>query len=342
VKHGAPHLLIFALISALAAGLVFAARDTPADLDDRDLQPMLEAWQRRGPVSPLPHPSPAHADKAALGAALFHSRLLSRDGSIACASCHSPEAGGGDGRPRSVGVGGAVGALNAPSIFNAALGLAQFWDGRAATLEEQVAGPIHEPSEMGSSWDEVVARLAAEPSMRARFERLYPDGGISPASVADAIAHYERRLVPVDGDFDRYLRGDEQAISAEARAGFARFKAFGCASCHQGVGVGGNMYQRFGVMGDYFADRGGATETDLGRYRVTGREEDRHVFKVPSLRNVALTAPYFHDGSAATLDEAIRIMARYQLGREIGADDRRLIAAFLDSLTGRVASGAAR
>src|SRR5690606_2902337 len=128
----------------------------------------------------------------------------------------------------------------------------------------------------------------------------------------------------------------ERAISATAREGFARFKAFGCASCHQGVGVGGNMYQRFGVMGDYFADRGGVTEADLGRYRVTGRDEDRHVFKVPSLRNVALTAPYFHDGSAATLDEAIRVMARYQLGREIGEDDRRLIAAFLESLTGRV------
>ncbi|NLF54223.1 MAG: c-type cytochrome [Thauera phenolivorans] len=342
MKHGAPHLLIFAFISALAGGLVFAARDTQAGIDDRDLHPMLQAWQRGGPVSPVPHPPPSLGEKAALGEALFHSRLLSHDGSIACASCHSPEAGGGDGRPHSVGVGGAVGEINAPSVLNAALGLAQFWDGRAATLEEQVAGPIHEPHEMGSSWEEVLARLAADPPLRARFDRIYPHEGISPATVADAISHYERSLVPVDADFDRYLRGDERAISATAREGFARFKAFGCASCHQGVGVGGNMYQRFGVMGDYFADRGGVTEADLGRYRVTGRDEDRHVFKVPSLRNVALTAPYFHDGSAATLDEAIRVMARYQLGREIGEDDRRLIAAFLESLTGRVAPRATR
>jgi cytochrome c peroxidase len=149
--------------------------------------------------------------------------------------------------------------------------------------------------EMGSRWEDVVARLAAIDTYDSAFNAAYKDG-VTKANIANAIASYERTLVTPDSRFDRYLRGDDQAISAAEKLGYAKFKQYGCVACHQGVNVGGNMFQKFGVMGDYFAERGAPTDADLGRYRVTKEESDRNVFKVPSLRNVAVTAPYFHDG----------------------------------------------
>jgi cytochrome c peroxidase len=267
-----------------------------------------------------------------LGERLFRDTRLSSDDTVACVSCHDLERGGMDGQRVSTGVAGARGGINAPTVFNASFNFVQFWDGRAATLEEQAAGPIHNPLEMASNWEQVLAKLRADPEYPARFAASYRDG-LTAANVADAIATFERSLVTPDAPFDRYLRGDAGALTADALEGYRRFKAYGCTSCHQGSHVGGNLYQRFGVLRDYFTGRP-VTREDLGRYNVTGREEDRHVFKVPSLRNVALTAPYFHDASAATLDEAIAIMGRYQLGRELSTEDRRLIAAFLHSLTG--------
>lgn len=285
------------------------------------------------PISPLP-PAPAlPADKIALGERLFMDPRLSRDNSLACAGCHDLAKGGTDRRRYSVGVGGAIGSINAPTVFNSGFNFVQFWDGRAASLETQAAGPIHNPVEMDSTWDQVLAKLRADHTYHQAFERVYADG-LTAANVVDAIATFERSLVTPDSPFDRYLRGDADALTADEREGYRRFKEFGCASCHQGVHVGGNMYQRFGVMEDYFAGRPD-TPGDLGRYNVTGRDEDRHVFKVPSLRNVALTPPYFHDGSAATLEEAVAVMGRVQLGRDLGAEDKRLIVAFLRTLTGQ-------
>jgi cytochrome c peroxidase len=298
-------------------------------------EPVVPPERSNEALVPLPPVPDLPADKVALGRLLFLDPRLSHDNTIACASCHDLDRGGNDGRRFSVGVGGAVGAVNAPTVLNASLNFVQFWDGRAASLEEQAAGPVHNPMEMASNWDEVVAKLRADANYRREFRRLYPEG-IAPASIVDAIATFERTLT-TDSPFDRFLRGDSQAIDAKAREGYRRFKELGCASCHQGVNIGGNMFQRFGVMGDYFADRAGrqpAGSADLGRFNVTGREEDRHVFKVPSLRNVALTAPYFHDGSAPDLDHAVLIMARYQLGRELSNDDVRAIVAFLRTLTG--------
>lgn len=286
------------------------------------------------PLPPLPALPP---DKVALGKALFFEARLSRDNTISCASCHDLGAAGNDGRRVSVGVGGALGPINAPSVFNASLNFVQFWDGRAASLEEQAGGPIQNPLEMASNWQEVIGKLEADDHYRREFNRLYPEG-IAATSIVDAIATFERTLLTPDSAFDRFLRGEPEAIDARAEAGYRRFKEFGCASCHQGANVGGNMFQRFGVMGDYFGDRAARQPigpADLGRYNVTHREEDRHVFKVPSLRNVALTAPYFHDGSAATLEDAVAVMARYQLGRDLTQEDIGLIVAFLETLTGK-------
>ncbi len=333
-KRNLSHPFFIGGLSAFAGALVALTWHTdPAPFPEARVPSVPPPAVRSEPISPLPEPPLEPIAKVALGDRLFHDPRLSSDGTVACAGCHDLGKGGTDRRARSLGVGGAVGSINAPTVFNAAFNFAQFWDGRAATLEAQVAGPLHDPAEMASNWTRVVASLQADPDYRRGFAAVYPDG-ITPDNVSDAIASFERTLVTPDAPFDRYLRGDREAIPPDAVEGYARFKSFGCTSCHQGVNVGGNLFQRFGAMGDYFADRGNVTRADLGRFNVTGREADRHVFKVPSLRNVAVTAPYFHDGSAQTLDEAVAVMGRYQLGREIEAEDRRLIVAFLRTLTG--------
>lgn len=284
-------------------------------------------------VLPLRPPVGLSADKVALGERLFNDKRLSRDNTVACATCHRLDRGGVDGSRYATGIGGAVGAINTPTVFNASLNFVQFWDGRAKTLEEQAAGPVHNPIEMDSNWSQVLTKLRADDDYPAKFARLYR-GGLSAEAIVDAIATFERTLVTTDSRFDRYLRGEHAAISAEEVEGYRRFRDYGCTSCHQGALLGGNMFQKFGVLGDYFA--GGETrDADLGRYNVTHRAEDRHVFKVPTLRNIALTAPYFHDGSAETLEQAVAVMGRYQLGRELGEHDVRLIVAFLHTLTGR-------
>lgn len=286
------------------------------------------------PIIPLPLNIPGlDSDKVALGAKLFHDPRLSKDKTISCASCHGLGSGGVDRLVVSIGIGGAKGPINAPTVFNSGFNFRQFWDGRAASLEEQIEGPIHAPAEMGSDWPLITARLRNIPDYVRAFNKTYA-GIISPANIKDAIATFERSLFTPNSPFDRYLRGDTDALSAAAEQGYQRFKSYGCVSCHQGVGIGGNMYQTFGVLGDYFADRGNITKADLGRFNLTGDPADQYVFKVPGLRNVALTAPYFHDGSAQTLEEAVEIMGRYQLGRLLSGEDIQLISAFLRSLTG--------
>lgn len=332
MNHRIP--LLAAAVAAVAASLWWAAGGAEkASVSNMVSAPALEAaFHGSEPLMPLPATGPLPAVRVALGERLFRDKRLSADNTVACVSCHDLERGGVDGQPVSTGIGGARGGINAPTVFNAGFNFVQFWDGRAATLEEQAAGPIHNPLEMASNWDQVLAKLRADPDYPEHFAASYRDG-LTAANIADAIATFERSLVTPNAPFDRYLRGEAGALSAEAQEGYRRFKAYGCTSCHQGAHVGGNLFQRFGVLRDYFAGRR-VTRDDLGRYNVTGREEDRHVFKVPSLRNVALTAPYFHDASAATLDEAIAVMGRFQLGRELSVEDRRLIAAFLHSLTG--------
>jgi cytochrome c peroxidase len=289
--------------------------------------------KRQEPILPIPLGQSFDARKVALGKRLFHDPMLSRDGSVSCASCHSLQQGGSDGRSRSIGIGGETGPINAPTVFNAGLNFRQFWDGRAESLEAQVDGPLQAPAEMGATWDEVIARLKRESSYAAEFKAAYPDG-IRRENVRHAIAEFERSLVTPNARFDRFLRGEASALTPEEQAGYAKFKNYGCISCHQGVNVGANMFQRMGAIGDYFADRGNITTADFGRFNVTGNEADRFFFKVPSLRNVAVTPPYFHDGSAPTLEAAVAAMARYQLGRALPDEDLADIVKFLRTLTG--------
>lgn len=279
------------------------------------------------PILPVPAAAPQHPARVALGRRLFSDGRLSGNGVVSCASCHDVKKGGADSSARSIGFSGRLTALNTPTVFNAALNFRQFWNGRASTLEQQVGMVVENPVEMGAKWPDVVRKVAADGSYRQAFGSAYRDG-VTRANIENALASYERTLVTPDSRFDRYLKGDGGAITTMEKAGYLRFKQYGCVSCHQGVNVGGNMFQKYGVV----AAPPLAQAVELGRFRLTGKAQDKHVFKVPGLRNVARTAPYFHDGSAATLDQAIAAMFRYQLGRESSSEDRQLIAAFLATL----------
>jgi len=289
----------------------------------------------REPIAPLEAPRAAPRELIELGRDLFHDVRLSKNDSVSCAHCHPLARAGVDGLRVSVGVEGRRGLINAPTVYNTADQIAQFWDGSADSLEALVLeGPLQDPLEMDSNWPDALAKLGSDPVLRARFEQLFDDG-LTKENVARAIAVFVAGLVTLDSPFDRWLKGDEAALDARQKEGYALFKSYGCIACHQGRNVGGNMYATMGVMGDYFADRGGElTRADLGRFNVTGRDSDRFVFKVPSLRLVVRTAPYFHDGSAATLEEAVTVMARYQLGRELPEAHLQAIVAFLKSLAG--------
>lgn len=293
-----------------------------------------QAWAGE-PISPIPLDvdNKLNPKIVALGEILFNDKRLSKDNTISCASCHDLLTGGVDGAQVSIGINGARGPINAPTVFNSGYNFRQFWDGRAKSLEEQAAGPVHNPLEMGSNWTEVLPKLGNDGALVARFKEIYADG-VQPHNIQDAIATFERSLTTPNSRFDKYLRGDKAALSDDELKGYQLFKSYGCVSCHQGTNIGGNMFQVFGAMNNYFADRGGITTADLGRYNVTKAAADKHVFKVPSLRNVALTSPYFHNGSVNTLPEAVDVMFRYQLGRTAPQADKELISSFLHTLTG--------
>ncbi len=283
------------------------------------------------PLPPVPTLDPA---KVELGRQLFNEPRLSGNNTLSCASCHRLETGGADNKAFSSGSDGKPLAINTPSVFNASLNFKQFWNGRADTLEAQVEQVVTSPVEMSSDWKTVVQNLSAMPLYQSAFTQAYPDG-ITAANVQNALATYERTLLTPNSRFDQYLRGNTELLTIQEKYGYQRFKDYGCIACHQGVNIGGNMFQKFGVMGDYFKARGNPVEADLGRYLVTKDEEDRYVFKVPSLRNVAVTAPYFHDASAKTLEEAVDVMFKYQLGRIPSQEDKDLIVQFLKTLTGQ-------
>jgi cytochrome c peroxidase len=323
---------IAAAAAALVA-LVFVGCDDRRATSAASTGPVTDGTDKGAAISPLVAPTGLDPRKVALGEKLFRDKRLSADDTIACATCHVLESGGVDHRRLSAGIGGAEVPLNAPTVFNSGLSFRQFWNGRVGTLEEQVDGPLTGAVEMGADWEHVLGKLGKDAALASEIGAIYPSGA-NATNVRDAIATFERSLVTPGSRFDRYLGGDAQAINAEETRGYRIFTDFGCVSCHQGAGIGGNMFQRFGVLGDYFKDRGNETAADLGRYNVTHAEEDRHVFKVPSLRNVAVTAPYFHDGSAETLDAAVHVMARYQLARELEPAEASALVAFLKTLTG--------
>jgi cytochrome c peroxidase len=273
--------------------------------------------------------NPVTSEKVALGKALFFEPRLSQSGLVSCNTCHNLAAGGVDGLPTSVGHHWQIGSRNAPTVWNAALQIAQFWDGRAKDVEEQAMGPLLNPKEMASSRDLVVARLKSIPQYREAFRKAFP-GEKDPVTfenTAKAIAAFERTLL-TPSRFDRFLQGDQNALSGEEKEGLKTFVEVGCVSCHNGVGVGGGMFQKFGIF------RKLEGFDDLSRYEVTKNEADRYVFKVPSLRNVALTAPYFTNGSVWDLEQAVRIMADLQLNKKLSDGEVKKIVAFLRSLTG--------
>lgn len=310
----------FAAGWAVAFGLAMCAECAAAEALDE-------------PILPLPQVMELDPGRVALGEKLFNDPRLAHNNALACASCHQIEQGGGDGLPRSITNSGDADLTNAPSIFNRAFNFRQTWRGAFRTLEEQAEADLMNPSHAATTWNELLPKLEADAGYAARFVQLY--GALRKEHVLDAIAAYERSLITPNAPFDRYLRGDADAINAEQKHGYALFKSYGCISCHQGINVGGNLFQKFGLFENYFKLRGGPlTLADLGRFNVTHDERDRHVFRVPSLRNVAVTAPYFHDGSIDRLDLAVGIMARVQLGRRPPADDVQAIVAFLTSLTG--------
>jgi cytochrome c peroxidase len=285
------------------------------------------------PIQPIPLSLNQDPARVELGRRLFHDVRVSGNGRVSCASCHDLSQGGADGRARSPGLHGGLSEVNTPTVLNAALNAKQFWNGRANSLEEQIDQVVRNPVEMGATWELVVERVAQDAAYRQGFASAYRDG-VTKANIQNAIASFERSLITPNSRFDKFLRGDANAISQPQKAGYAAFKRYGCVACHQGVNVGGNMFQKFGVMGDYFERRGNPSQADLGRFLATGKDSDRHVFKVPGLRNVALTAPYFHDASAKTLADAVDTMFRVQLGRSASAADKAAIVDFLTSLTG--------
>lgn len=294
---------------------------------------------RNEPVRPIPDSVSVDPAKVLLGEALYHDTRLSGDGTISCATCHGVGTAGVDNLQYSKGIGGQFGGINAPTSFNACFNFVQFWDGRAATLADQAAGPPLNPIEMGSkSFDEIVGKLSADEAFAKEFLAVYPEG-MNQSTITDAITEYEKTLITPNSPFDRYLKGDAQALAAEEVEGYALFKQYNCATCHAGVNMGGLSYEMMGKREDYFKDReinskSGLTDADNGRWAQTGLERDRYRFKTPTLRNVSLTWPYYHDGSVPTLDKAVEMMSQYQVGRTMSVDEVAKVTSFLNTLTG--------
>jgi cytochrome c peroxidase len=268
----------------------------------------------REPIAPVPAPPAADPRKLALGEHLFTDPRLSHDGTRACSSCHDTRTNGADGNPHDTTPGGAELAFNTSTVFNAALSFRVSWEGRFRTLEAQADASLENPELMGISTDEVLARLREDPALTSQFQDIYGHG-IDRPSLLDAIASYERSLVTPDSRFDQWLRGNKDALTAQEGHGYQLFKSLGCISCHQGVNVGGNLFERHGIYHPLASPM-------------------PELLRVPSLRNVATTPPYFHDGSAPSLEDAIRKMGMAQLDQNLSDDQVGDIIAFLRSLTG--------
>lgn len=295
-------------------------------------------WRQNEPLQAIPDAVPTCPEKADLGKRMYYDTRISLDGTISCASCHMLDQGGVSDKSNrtSEGINGQFGGVNAPTVYNAYYNVQQFWNGRAADLQEQAAGPPANPVEMGDqTWDQIVERLRQDKALAREFEQLFPGEGLTQNTVTLVIAEFEKTLLTPNNAFDRYLKGDEEAISEDAKQGYLAFKQNSCAACHVGKIAGGQSFERLGIYGDYFADRDASiayNADDDGLKGFTGKESDLHRFKVPGLRNVALTAPYFHDGSVATLEEAVQKMAKYELGKELDKKTEGEIVSFMETL----------
>jgi len=281
------------------------------------------------PIQPIRPVQSVNLAQVELGKKLYFDPRLSRSGFISCNSCHNLSMGGTDNLKTSIGHNWQEGPINAPTVLNSSLNVAQFWDGRARDLKEQAGGPIENPKEMAFSHTLTIHVLQSIPEYAIEFKQVFGVDEITIDEVTEAIAEFEKTLVTPNSRFDRWLLGEQEAITAQELAGYELFKTSGCAACHNGEAVGGTSFQKMGIVEPY------QTSNPVeGRIAVTGKDADRFTFKVPTLRNVELTYPYFHDGEAETLTEAVDIMGRLQLGRKYTSDENHQIVAFLKTLTG--------
>ena len=278
-------------------------------------------------IVPIPEHAPYNKQKAKLGEMLFFDTSLSNDKTISCASCHNPAEGWADKRPVSIGVYGRKGIIQSPTVLNARFNFVQMWNGKFANLKEQINGPIHNPAEMNMSNKLIEKRLNSSKMYKKLFKKIYHKNYITYDMMADAIAEFEKTLYTPDSKFDLYLKGKAKLNKTEQK-GYVLFKSYGCVICHNGVNVGGNSFEKIGIvhpMKNCIDDR----------YTLTHNPDDKCVYKVPTLRNISLTAPYFHDASAKTLVEAVEMMGYYNLGIKIPKNDAKYIVSFLKTLTGK-------
>jgi len=287
------------------------------------------AAPRNEPIQPIEPAKITDEAKVELGKQLFFDPRLSKSGFISCNSCHNLSMGGTDNLPTSIGDQWQEGPINSPTVLNSSLNVAQFWDGRAADLQAQAGGPIDNPMEMGFTHDLAVEVLESIPQYVDSFKKVYNVKKITINEVTDAIAEFEKTLVTPNSRFDLWLKGDDKALTKVELKGYELFKNTGCTACHNGVNIGGNSFQKMGLYEEYVTQN--AAEGVAG---LTGNDLDRFKFKVPTLRNVELTYPYFHDGEYWTLEEATDVMARLQLGRTLKKDEIDSIVAFMKTLTG--------
>jgi len=281
------------------------------------------------PVQPIAPAKIQYPDRVELGKKLWFDPRLSRSGFISCNSCHNLSMGGSDNLKTSIGDKWKQGGINSPTVLNSSLNFVQFWDGRAKDLQEQAHGPIANPIEMAFTHDLAVDTLQSIPEYVAEFRKVFKSDKLTMAEITLAIAAFEETLVTPNARFDKWLKGNKKAIDAQELRGYQLFKNSGCVACHSGPNVGGNSFQKMGIVEPYKT-----SNPSEGRAGVTGKDVDRFNFKVPTLRNVALTYPYFHDGEAATLTEAVDVMGRLQLGRKFTSEENADIVAFLKTLTG--------
>jgi cytochrome c peroxidase len=286
--------------------------------------------QGQEPVSPVPAPKAVNPAAVELGKKLFFDPRLSKSGFISCNSCHNLSLGGTDNLKTSIGHNWQQGPINSPTVLNSRLNLAQFWDGRAKDLKEQAGGPIANPGEMAFTHELAIETLRSIPGYVDEFKQVFKTDQLTIDEVTTAIAAFEETLVTPNSRFDQWLDGDKKAITADELAGYKLFKDSGCVACHNGPNLGGNSFQKMGLVQPYKT-----ANTAAGRVDVTGKDADRLNFKVPTLRNIELTYPYFHDGAAETMTEAVDLMGRLQLGREFNKDENAKIVAFLKTLTGQ-------
>lgn len=324
--------LIALILLAIVAALIWQhfMSSNPVSLTTTK---QVEVLQTDEPIQPIPINISIDSNKVALGEKLFQDVRLSSDNRVSCLSCHSFSQGGADRRSHSIGINGARTEVNSPTVFNARFNFRFNWDGEFDNLFDHLNALMTNPTTMGIQWQQTIQSLQKVPDYVRSFNHIYSDG-LTQTNIKDAIVAYELSLYTPNARFDRFLGGDTQALTAAEKEGYQLFKSYGCVSCHQGMNVGGNIFQSSGVIGNYFIERGKLTKADLGRYNVTKNESDRYIFRVPSLRNVARTPPYLHDGSVKTLEKAIAIMTKYQLGRPLSKEQIKLIAQFLRTLTG--------